>query len=306
MEDDAIDEDGETLYDDDVEDTEIEKTKKAISTDYGKVAKAVNDIINAGIKVSLVNINDSDFGFKPDVKNNRILFGMKALLNVNDELVNTIIENRPYYSIKDFYQRVRPQKQAMISLIKAGAFDDMMDRKLAMGWFIWETCDKKSKLTLQNMPTLIKRNMLPTDTEDRRTAYRIFEFNRYLKAICKRKDDSVYYYLDNRALAFLDDIGCYNLVKELRSAIEKEAAEHDNKFITNEKQEIKEKESYDYETLMKEFQELVEGLMNKDSGNAGKITSVIEHYLGKGKKASEITPYQAEFLALINEDLRNL
>ena len=96
-----------------------------------------------------------------------------------------------------------------------------------------------------------------------------------------------------------------NLVKELRSAIEKEAAEHDNKFITNEKQEIKEKESYDYETLMKEFQELVEGLMNKDSGNAGKITSVIEHYLGKGKKASEITPYQAEFLALINEDLRN-
>ena len=31
--------------------------------------------INAGIKVSLVDINKSDFGFKPDTKNNQILFG---------------------------------------------------------------------------------------------------------------------------------------------------------------------------------------------------------------------------------------
>ena len=97
-----------------------------------------------------------------------------------------------------------------------------------------------------------------------------------------------------------------NLVEELRIAIEKEAAEHDNKFITNEKQEIKETPSYDYNALMKEFQGLVEAIMDEDEGNRDKITSVIEHYLGKGKKASEITPYQAEFLYLINEDLKNL
>jgi len=46
--------------------------------------------------------------------------------------------------------------------------------------------------------------------------------------------------------------------------------------------------------------------MDEDEGNASKITATVEHYLGKGKKASEITPYQAEFLALINEDLKNL
>ena len=57
---------------------------------------------------------------------------------------------------------------------------------------------------------------------------------------------------------------------------------------------------------MKEFQGLVTELMEADEGNAVKITGVIEHYLGKGKKASEITPYQAEFLYLINEDLKNL
>ena len=97
-----------------------------------------------------------------------------------------------------------------------------------------------------------------------------------------------------------------NLVQELRAAIEKEAVEHGNKFITDEKQIVKEREEYDFDTLMKEFRGLVEALMDEDENNAGKITSVVEHYLGKGKKASEITPYQAEFLALINEDLRNL
>ena len=35
------------------------------STDYGKIAKAIGDIRSAGIKVSLANINKSDFGFIP-------------------------------------------------------------------------------------------------------------------------------------------------------------------------------------------------------------------------------------------------
>ena len=97
-----------------------------------------------------------------------------------------------------------------------------------------------------------------------------------------------------------------NLVEELEKAITLEAQEHDNKFITNEKQQVIEDEAYDFDSLKKEFQGLVEALMNEDASNADKITSVVEHYLGRGKKASEITPYQAEFLKLINEDLRNL
>ena len=97
-----------------------------------------------------------------------------------------------------------------------------------------------------------------------------------------------------------------NLVEELREAIEKEAVENDNKFITNEKQVIQEREELNYELCMKEFQGLVQALMEETPDNAPKITAVVERYLGKGKKASEITPYQVEFLALINEDLRNL
>ena len=56
-------------------------------TDYGKIAKAIGDIISSGIKVSLANINKSGFGFAPDVENNQILFGMKGMLNVGDDII---------------------------------------------------------------------------------------------------------------------------------------------------------------------------------------------------------------------------
>lgn len=204
-------EDAEIENDIDEEESE-ENKKKAANTDYGKIAKALNDIINAGISVSLVNINKSDFGFKPDIKNNSILFGMKALLNVNDDLVNIIIANRPYYSIKDFYYRVKPTKQAMVSLIKAGAFDEMLDRKMAMAWYIWETCDKKSRLTLQNFPTLIKQDLVPRDTDERELAYRVYEFNRFLKAVCKQKNDADFYHLNERAISFLIELSCDDLI----------------------------------------------------------------------------------------------
>lgn len=97
-----------------------------------------------------------------------------------------------------------------------------------------------------------------------------------------------------------------NLVQAAKEAIDKEAAEYGNKYVTDEKITAVEQPEYDYDMLMKEFKGLVEAIMDEDENNAGKITSVVEHYLGKGKKASEITPYQAEFLYLINEDLKNL
>ena len=176
-------------------------------TDYGKIAKAMGDIINRGIKISLVDINNSDFGFKPDAENNQILYGMKSMLNVGDDLIKEIIANTPYISPRDFLNKVHPNKQAMISLIKGGAFDSMMDRKLCMGWYIWETCDKKKRLTLQNMPGLIRYGLLPQDTEEQVTAKRIYEFNRYLKAECKSRNDNEFYHLDERALSFMMELG---------------------------------------------------------------------------------------------------
>ena len=180
-------------------------------TDYSKIAKAIGDIRNHGIQISLVDINKSDFGFKPDVENNQILFGLKGMLNVGDDLIKATIENRPYSSMMDYYNKVNPTKQAMIALIKGGAFDNFQPRMKNMVEFIWHSCDKKKRLTLQNMPGLIKHNLLP-EGEGFNEAKRVYEFNRYLKSECKY--NSSHYSLDDRAIDFLCEIQAEQLIED--------------------------------------------------------------------------------------------
>jgi DNA polymerase-3 subunit alpha len=223
------------------------KIRRTAATDYGKIAKAIGDIQAAGIKVSLANINKSKFGFAPDVENNRILFGLKGMLNVGDDVVDAIIKNRPYASPKDFLARVKPGKQAMVSLIKGGAFDDMEDRKFVMAWYLWETCDKKKRITLQNMSGLMKYDLIPSNTEAMILAKRVYEFNRYLKAACKGRGDS--YMLDERALNFIMELGEEKLLTIYGDNFELNAKEWDKKiyqkhmdvireFLNNNKDEL--------------------------------------------------------------------
>lgn len=197
-------------------------------TDYAKVAKALGTIINANIKISLVDINKSIYGFSPDAENNQILFGLKGLVNINDDLVKDIIDKRPYVSMIDFMSRVNPQKKAMISLIKGGAFDQFYSSRYeAMVEYIWMTCDKKKRITLQNMPGLIRAGLLPNDTDEQRYARRIYEFNRYLKAECKGAQPGIYD-LTERALNFLADIEKDNLVTFTDNAAFLDAKQWDN------------------------------------------------------------------------------
>lgn len=177
-----------------------ETSEDSKSSNYDKMATAIGKMRAAGINIAPPNINNSSYTFAPDVKNNRILFGLNGLSNVGPDVIEAIISNRPYANIKDFCSKVKLSKKPMEMLIKSGAFDDLDDRKYAMTWYIWNTCDKKARLTLQNMPTLIKYNLIPQDTEQQITALKIYEFNRYLKKICKKGE---YYILDQRAIDFL-------------------------------------------------------------------------------------------------------
>lgn len=96
------------------------------------------------------------------------------------------------------------------------------------------------------------------------------------------------------------------LAKALTQAIESEAAEYNGEFITEERISVAEEKTYDYDALMAEFKEMVNTLMETNQSNAMKITAITEKYLGRGKKASDCTPNQAEHLSLINEELREL
>ena len=95
-----------------------------------------------------------------------------------------------------------------------------------------------------------------------------------------------------------------NLVKALNDAIDKEASETNNMFVTNERVVAPEVATYNYDALMAEFQDLVGQLMSKGTTNGPKITAIVEKYLGKGKKVSDTTPDQAEFVDLIVNDIK--
>lgn len=174
------------------------------TTDYSKVAKAIGEIQAAGVKISLIDINKSDFGFKPDAENNTILYGLKGVSNVGDDFIKTIIANRPYTSLYDFYVRVNPKAQAMIALIKGGAFDQFESRYEAMVEYVWLKCDKKKRLTLQNLPGLIRYGLLPEETQQQIDARKIYEFTRYLKAECKYLPDPSLYLATDVAIEFLN------------------------------------------------------------------------------------------------------
>jgi DNA polymerase-3 subunit alpha len=158
------------------------------ATNYGKIAKAVGNMIAHGIHVSLVDINNSEYGFEPDEKNNSILYGLKSLNGVGGEVVQEIIKHRPYSSWQDFLSKVKANKTVMVSLIKAGAFDQFGERKEIMKEYIWSVCEPKKRITLQNFNGLIKKSLVPQELAFEK---RVFMFNKLLK----KKFKSVDYFL---------------------------------------------------------------------------------------------------------------
>ena len=227
----------------DAPDKKTKVKKKRKNTDYKKIATAIGKMRQAGIIIEPPNINTSSYTFTPNVEENKIIYGLSGILNVGEDVIRSIIDNRPYSSPKDFVLKAKPKKQAMISLIKGGAFDDMMDRKLCMGWYIWNSSEPKKNITLQNMASLIKYDLIPTETEEDIMAKRIYEFNRYLKSECKVNKEI--YKLDERAINFLTEIDCLDLVQDemIMSAngwdvIYQKWMDVFRKWITNNKQDI--------------------------------------------------------------------
>lgn len=98
-----------------------------------------------------------------------------------------------------------------------------------------------------------------------------------------------------------------SLVNALNDAIDKEASETGNKFVTNERATVAATVEYDYEALMTEFSTIAGDLMNKNQTKYGPlITQIIDRILGRGKKISDTTPDQAEFVYLILQEVKEI
>ena len=163
---------------------------------YAKVAAAIGRVQSEGYKVELPDINIAEFGFVPDVQKDAIVYGLKGISEIGDELAKRIIKERPYNSVEDFITKIQPQKKQMINLIKAGAFDAFGEKRIIMNNYLLSITPQKIRITLQNMNSLIEYNLIPKDL----ISYKyLYNFNKYLKDL----EIPEGYRLNERAINFL-------------------------------------------------------------------------------------------------------
>lgn len=156
------------------------------STNYGKVGIAINNMIQSGINITPPLINEAKFGFTPDEKNNRIIFALKAMNGIGDDIAQSIIQNRPYISMKDFATRMIDtniiKNAQMIKLIKGGCFTEIHshDKRDTMKWYLSKYCiNPVSSLTLSQFNKMIEYNIIPDELG---LAIRMVNFKKYVLA----------------------------------------------------------------------------------------------------------------------------
>lgn len=178
--------------------------EKQQSTEYGKVASAIGEIMKRGTKISLPDINKADFGFTPDVKNKSIVFGLKGIVGIGDTIIDNIITHRPYASFQDFLTRLFDtkliQNTHVLQLIKAGCFDSFNTRTNIMEQYINYTFEPRQQLTMQSFNIVNNLNVIPSEYD---LQVRFYNFRQYLMKLTdgKSKDRKT----KNR-LFLLDDI----------------------------------------------------------------------------------------------------
>lgn len=192
---------------DDGSDGDEDEESKNKSTDYGKVASAIGMMQSHGIKIGLPDINEANFGFKPDFENNQIIYGLKGLVGIGDDTVQEIIAHRPYISFEDFVSRLVEtkviQNSHLTQLIKAGCFDSFGDRVEIMKKHVNKLFTPKENLNMQNFDMIIKKNLLP---EDKQIYARFFKFRKHvMKKVHKTEGKDKWFLLDDVSTDFFNE-----------------------------------------------------------------------------------------------------
>lgn len=178
----------------------LESSDDNTSPDYGKIGAALGKVKERNIKILPPDINKSDVTFMPSTKDNAILYGLKGLSKIGSSLVQDIIKNRQYASISDLVDKVKINKTQVVTLIKAGCFDNLYkDRYAALNDYVSSITDQKTAVNMRNIQMLINYNIIP---EDYKQYIALYNFNKYIK-MNKNKDTyrlndyATKYYLKN-------------------------------------------------------------------------------------------------------------
>ncbi|MBI2644049.1 MAG: DNA polymerase III subunit alpha [Candidatus Wildermuthbacteria bacterium] len=103
--------------------------------DIERIAFLIDETRKMGIKVLPPDINESFSYFSVVPQKQQIRFGLAAIKNVGEGIVDVVIQERkangPFLSIQDFIARVRSKdlnKKSFESMIRAGVFDRFLER----------------------------------------------------------------------------------------------------------------------------------------------------------------------------------
>lgn len=175
--------DYEFLVDNDIIDTdedEDEEENKSGKVAYDKVAEAISkfDLY----EIVPPDINNARMGFIPKVYENKIMFGLKGISKIGDDLVIDIINHRPYTSVSNFVEKMVEDgkklisKDRVINLIKAGCFDNVENkpREQIMLDFISSLVPYKNTVNLRNIQMMLRYNLFPEELKFERGVFVVY------------------------------------------------------------------------------------------------------------------------------------
>lgn len=172
--------------------------------DYNKIAEAVSTLMEQGVNIQTIDINKSEENFSLDVEEGVIHFGLAGVKGVRKNVIDLLLEYRPFESLSHFIEVVRPDITSLVALVKCGGFDKFSSKENNIQKLSEQRADIKNQINGQNYLMLNRKGHWPQDTEELKMAQRIFNFTRYLKKI---QEEPGLYFLDDRACDFLDEIG---------------------------------------------------------------------------------------------------
>lgn len=105
------------------------------------------------------------------------------------------------------------------------------------------------------------------------------------------------------------DFSYEGLVNAIGEAIDKQMEETDSSYFSNERENLYQTEELDFDTLMEDFQSLINTLFEKEDFESywqPRIQSTIDKILGKGNKVADMSREQTEALSLIIDGIKEL
>jgi DNA polymerase-3 subunit alpha len=248
-------------YEEETEEQTIIK-KQAKTVDYDKISKALALVGKSNVLPPL--INKAKYSFYPDTKENKILYSLNAISNIDENFLDFIFSSRPFKNFNDFYEKfmalvnskeIKLKKKAIINLIKAGCFDEFGEkREDLIKKFILNFTPNYS-FDVNKIPELMENFSEIFDTTDKET------YEKY--SVCKRY--STYVLKNNKVLL---QTGKGDPTKWLEIIEDDEIEFFENNFKDNFEEEkhyitIEDGYSVKYGSLKTYCDKTIEDLINK-------------------------------------------